>query len=129
MNICEQTEMALPICVKISSFNGYFPQPGKPGFAARNKIAADISFVPAKTMSIETLKSEDLTMASQNITLKVKTVGNNGKNFWDRCGVLFVNTDDATGEIKSITVKHNMFPGVEMVAFPKRDGDEDGVTE
>lgn len=126
MNICEQTEMALPIWQQISSFNGYFPQPGKPGFAARNKIAADISFVPAKTMSIETLKSEDLTMASQTLKLNVKAGEKDGKNFWDRCGVLFVNTDDATGEIKSITVKHSMFPGVEMVAFPKRDDDNSG---
>ena len=60
-------------------------------------------------------------MATQNITLKVKTGEKDGKTFWDRCGVLFVHTDDATGEIKSITTKHNMFPGVEMVAFPNRN--------
>jgi hypothetical protein len=120
--------MALLICVKISSFNGYFPQPVKPGFASRNKIAADILSVPAKAMFIETLKSEDLKMATQTLKLNVKASEKDGTNYWDKCGVLFVNTDDVTGEIKSITVKHSMFPAVEMVAFPKRN-DEDGVTE
>ena len=79
-------------------------------------------------MFIETLKCEDLKMATQTLKLNVKAGEKEGKNFWDRCGVLFVNTDDATGEIKSITVKHSMFPGVEMVAFPKRD-DDGNVTE
>ena len=128
MNICEQSGLARLIWQQISSFNGYFPQPGKPGFASRNKIAADTPLVPAKAMFIETLKSEDLTMATQTLKLNVKTGEKDGTNYWDRCGVLFVNTDDVTGEIKSITVKHSMFPGVEMVAFPKRS-DEDGVTE
>lgn len=114
--------MALPICVKIDSFNDYFPPPGKPGFASRSKIAADIPLVPAKFMSIETLKSEDLTMATQTLKLNVKTGEKDGKNFWDRCGVAFVNTDEH-GNITSIQVKHNMFPGVEMVAFPKREND------
>ena len=67
-------------------------------------------------------------MATQTLKLNVKAGEKDGTNFWDRCGVLFVNTDDATGEIKSITVKHSMFPSVEMVAFPKRS-DDDGVTE
>ncbi len=129
MNICEQSGPALPICVKIGSFNDYFPPAGKPAFASRSKIVADIPLVPAKIMSIETLKSEDLTMATQTLKLNVKTGEKDGTNYWDRCGVLFVNTDDATGEIKSITVKHNMLPNVEMVAFPKRNDDNDGVTE
>lgn len=120
--------MALPIWQQISSFNGYFPQPGKPGFASRNKIAADTPLVPANAMFIETLKSEDLKMATQTLKLHVKAGEKDGTNYWDRCGVLFVNTDDVSGEIKSITVKHSMFPGVEMVAFPKRS-DDDGVTE
>ncbi|WP_299593510.1 hypothetical protein [uncultured Tateyamaria sp.] len=116
--------MALPIWQQIRSFNDYFPPSGKPDFASRNKIAADIPLVPAKNMSIETLKSEDQTMATQTLKLNVKSGEKDGTNYWDRCGVLFVNTDDATGEIKSITVKHSMFPGVEMVAFPKRDDNE-----
>lgn len=91
--------MALLIWQQINSFNGYFPQPGKPGFASRNKIAADIPLVPAKAMFIETLKSEDLTMATQTLKLNVKTGEKDGTNYWDRCGVLFVNTDDATGEV------------------------------
>ena len=116
--------MALQIWQQISSFNGYFPQPGKPGFASRNKIAADIPLMPATAMFIETLKSEDLTMANQTLKLNVKTGEKDGTNYWDRCGVLFVNTDDVSGEIKSITVKHSMFPSVEMVAFPKRNDEE-----
>ncbi|WP_170431562.1 hypothetical protein [Ruegeria arenilitoris] len=120
--------MALLIWQQITSFNGYFPQPGKPVFASRNKIAADIPSVLAKAMFIETRQSEDLTMATQTLKLNVKTGEKDGTNYWNRCGVLFVNTDEVSGEIKSITVKHSMFPSVEMVAFPKRN-DEDGVTE
>jgi hypothetical protein len=70
-------------------------------------------------------------MATQNLKLNVKSGEKDGKNYWDQCGVLFVHQNDA-GEITSITVKHSMFPGVEMVAFPKRDSDKDGdgdVTE
>ena len=66
-------------------------------------------------------------MASQNMKLRVKTGEKNGKNFWDTCGVVFVNTDEA-GNITSIQVRHSMFPNVDMVAFPKKD-DEDPVTE
>ena len=29
------------------------------------------------------------------------------------------------GEITSIQVRHNMFPAVDMVAFPKRDDDQE----
>jgi hypothetical protein len=69
-------------------------------------------------------------MATQNLKLSVKSGEKDGKNFWDQCGVLFVHTNDA-GDITSITVKHSMFPGVEMVAFPKREtnGDDGDVTE
>ncbi|MES0828168.1 hypothetical protein [Ruegeria sp. SCP11] len=66
-------------------------------------------------------------MATQTLKLNVKTGEKEGKTFWDRCGVLFANTDE-TGNITSIQVKHSMFPGVEMVAFPKRTDDEP-VTE
>ena len=62
-------------------------------------------------------------MASQNFTLKVKAGEKDGTTFWDRCGVVFVNTNEA-GEITSISVRHNMFPNVDMVAFPRRDKDE-----
>lgn len=64
-------------------------------------------------------------MATQTLKLNVKTGEKDGKNYWDRAGVLFVNTDEA-GAITSITVRHNMFPNVEMVAFPKRDDDSEG---
>lgn len=63
-------------------------------------------------------------MATQHMKLSVKTGEKDGTNFWDRCGVLFIHTDDA-GEITSISVKHSMFPNVEMVAFPKREKDDD----
>lgn len=61
---------------------------------------------------------------ANHLKLRVKTGEKDGKNFWDDCGVVFVNTNDA-GEITSVNVKHNMFPNVEMVAFPARKGDED----
>ena len=64
-------------------------------------------------------------MATQTLKLNVKAGEKDGKNFWNKCGVLFVTTDDACGEIKSITVKHVMFPSVEMVAFPNRYDDDD----
>ena len=67
-------------------------------------------------------------MATQHLKLNVKSGEKDGKTYWDRCGVLFVNTDD-NGEITSIQVRHSMFPGVEMVAFPKRDKDDEPVTE
>lgn len=31
-------------------------------------------------------------MATQTLKLNVKSGEKDGKNFWDRCGVLFVNT-------------------------------------
>ncbi|PZX12436.1 hypothetical protein LX81_03540 [Palleronia aestuarii] len=59
-------------------------------------------------------------MATENLKLRVKAGEKEGKNYWDTCGVLFINRNDG-GEITSIQVRHNMFPGVEMVAFPKKD--------
>lgn len=58
-------------------------------------------------------------MATEHMKLRVKTGDKDGKNFWDDCGVLFVNKDD-DGEITSVSVRHNMFPNVEMVAFPPK---------
>mgnify|MGYP006995067907 CR=1 FL=1 len=65
-------------------------------------------------------------MANERMTLRVKTGEKDGKNYWDNCGVLFINRNPA-GEITSIQVRHNMFPGVDMVAFPPRekDGEQD----
>lgn len=56
-------------------------------------------------------------MATRTLKLNVRTGDKDGVNYWDRCGVVFVNIDD-NGNITSLTVKHNMFPNVEMVAFP-----------
>ena len=70
-------------------------------------------------------------MAQQTLKLNVKAGEKDGRNFWETCGVCFVHTNDA-GDITSITVRQNMFPDVEMVAFPKRDqgqGNDDPVTE
>lgn len=58
-------------------------------------------------------------MATEHLKLRVKTGDKDGKNFWDDCGVLFVNKDE-NGAITSVTVRHNMFPNVEMVAFPPK---------
>ena len=54
-------------------------------------------------------------MATQTLKLNVKSGEKDGKNFWDRCGVLFVNTDDS-GNITSINVKHSMF----LTSFAER---------
>ena len=59
-------------------------------------------------------------MATEHMKLRVKTGEKDGKNYWDTCGVLFINRDD-DAEITSIQLRHNMFPGVDMVAFPKKD--------
>ena len=71
-------------------------------------------------------------MAYQTMKLRVKTGEKDGKTFWETCGVIFVNTDEA-GTITSVNVKHSMFPTVEMVAFPKKateqDNEGDQVTE
>ena len=67
-------------------------------------------------------------MPSQTLKLRVKSEGRDGKNYWDTCGVVFVNANDS-GAITSITVKHNMFPDVEMAAFPRRDNDGSGNTD
>lgn len=61
-------------------------------------------------------------MPKENMKLRIKTGEKDGKNFWNDCGVLFINTDD-DGNITSIQVKHDMFPQVEMVAFPKKSDD------
>lgn len=67
-------------------------------------------------------------MATQTLKLNVKSGEKDDKTFWDRCGVVFVNTDEQ-GNITSINVKHSMFPNVDMVAFPKKDRDEEVINE
>lgn len=59
---------------------------------------------------------------STNMKLRVKTGEKDGKNFWNDCGVIFINQDD-DGNITSVSVKHDMFQGTEMVAFPKKSDD------
>ena len=57
-------------------------------------------------------------------TVSVKQVVN-GKTFWKSCGVAFLNPDDDggqdSGKPKSVTIRLDLFPGVEMVAFPRRE--------
>ena len=67
-------------------------------------------------------------MTTQTLKLNVKSGEKDGKVFWDRCGVLFVSTNDA-GEITAINVKHSMFPNVEMVAFPQKPTDDEPVID
>ena len=67
-------------------------------------------------------------MANQTLKLNVKAGEKDGKNYWNKCGVVFVNTDEQ-GNITSISVKHDMFPTVEMVAFPKRETDGEEVLD
>ena len=59
-------------------------------------------------------------MPSQTLNLNVKANEKDGKTYWNRCGVAFVSTDEK-GNITAITVKHDMFPNVDMVAFPKKE--------
>lgn len=63
-------------------------------------------------------------MATEHMKLRVKTGEKDGKNYWDTCGVLFIHRD-SSDEITSIQLRHNMFPGVDMVAFPAKDGSGD----
>ena len=63
-------------------------------------------------------------MATENMKLRVKPGEKDGKTYWDDCGIVFINRNPA-GEITSIQVRHNMFPGVDMVAFPKRSDDQE----
>ena len=67
-------------------------------------------------------------MATQTLKLNVKSGEKDGKTFWDRCGVVFVNTDEQ-GNITSVNVKHSMFPNVDMVAFTKKERDDDDPIE
>ena len=62
-------------------------------------------------------------MTTQTLKLNVKSGEKDGKNFWNKCGVVFVSFND-DGSIKAINVKHDMFPSVDMVAFPKKDNDD-----
>jgi len=66
------------------------------------------------------LNSKGSLLAAQSMKLRVKSGEKDGKTYWDTCGVVFVNSDD-DGEITSVNIKHSMFPGVEMVSFPKKD--------
>lgn len=47
-------------------------------------------------------------MATQTLKLNVKSGEKDGKKFWDRYGVPFINTDDS-GNITSINVKKMFF--------------------
>jgi hypothetical protein len=69
--------------------------PPAPAHSSRGNFPADIHVVLALTMFIETLKVRIKKMATQTLKLNVKFGEKDGKNFWDRCGVLFVNSDDS----------------------------------
>lgn len=61
---------------------------------------------------------------AEMMKLRVKTGEKDGKNYSDDCGVVFVNRGQE-GDITSLQVRHNIFPGVDMVAFPKREDGQD----
>ncbi len=58
-------------------------------------------------------------------TISIKQVGDNEKTYWKSCGVAFLNSNDKDGQDarqpRSITIKLDLFPNVEMVAFPRRE--------
>ncbi|MCY3872944.1 MAG: hypothetical protein OXF88_01465 [Rhodobacteraceae bacterium] len=57
-------------------------------------------------------------------TINVKQDGTDGKVYWKPCGVAFLNVDDSDGHHarpKSISLKLDLFPNVEIVAFPRRE--------
>ena len=55
-------------------------------------------------------------------TVNIKQDGPDGKVYWRPCGVAFLNGDDGDGNRpKSISLKLDLFPNVEIVAFPRRD--------
>lgn len=55
-------------------------------------------------------------------TINIKQEGADGKVYWKPCGMAFLNGDDEDGENpKSISLKLDLFPNVEVVAFPRRD--------
>lgn len=62
------------------------------------------------------------------LEMKVRTDEKDGKNYWSKCGVLFIRRDEQ-GDIASIGVKFDLFSDVDMVAMPKKKRDEDPVTE
>lgn len=43
-------------------------------------------------------------MATESMKLRVKTGEKDGKNYWENCGVLFINRNDA-GDITSVQVR------------------------
>lgn len=51
-----------------------------------------------------------------NLTLRQD---HNEKTWWRPCGVAFLHRNEDSS-IKSITVKLDLFPNLDLVAFPKR---------
>ncbi|MCY3877091.1 MAG: hypothetical protein OXF88_22720 [Rhodobacteraceae bacterium] len=62
---------------------------------------------------------------SNNVyTISIKQVGENEKTYWKSCGVAFLNVDGPDGHHarpRSIAIKLDLFPNVEIVAFPRRE--------
>ena len=57
-------------------------------------------------------------MSSSN---NVEQEGADGKVYWNPCGMAFLNCGDEDGDdSKSISRKLDLFPKVEIVAFPRR---------
>ena len=55
-------------------------------------------------------------------TINIKQDGADGKVYWKPCGIAFLNGDaEDGGNPKSISLKLDLFPNVEIVAFPRRE--------
>ena len=57
-------------------------------------------------------------------TINIKQEGADRKTYWKSCGVAFLNVDDSDGRHarpRSIAIKLDLFPNVEIVAFPRRE--------
>ena len=58
-------------------------------------------------------------------TISIKQTGTGEKTYWKSCGVAFLNRDDEDGRDagppRSIAIKLDLFPNVELVAFPRRE--------
>lgn len=65
-----------------------------------------------------------MTNSNDVYTINIRQKGGGDKIFWKSCGVAFLNVDDADGQQarpRSIMIKLDLFPGVDMVAFPRRE--------
>ncbi|TRW92858.1 hypothetical protein FNJ84_20865, partial [Paracoccus sp. M683] len=74
-----------------AAFNDEFPLASRP-FRAEDKFLIDRrSSCPVPEISSKRQAGKENQMANESMKLRVKTGEKDGKNFWDSCGVLFIN--------------------------------------